>query len=172
MLPTGRSYFRQKLFEDPSVALGIEASGHIHLNDNYYGFDDAIFAAARLLQILSNSRKSLSELVSEFPRSFYTPTIEPFCPDERKFSVVESLRLEFRKNYDTIEIDGVRINFDDGSWALIRASNTGPRLTLRFEADTEEKVRKMIEIAAAELDKYPEVESGWVKEAKANVHHN
>lgn len=162
MLPTGRSFFRQKLFEDPKVSLGVEASGHIHINDNFFGFDDAIFAAARLLEIMAKTKKTLSALLSDFPPSFYTPMLEPFCPDERKFAIVEEVKKELSKNYDTIDIDGVKFFLDKKSWGLIRASNTGPHLSLRFEADRREKVLEMIKITANLLLKYPEVQQNWM----------
>ena len=169
MIPTGRSFFRQKLYEDPNIALGVEASGHIHTNDNFYGFDDAIFAAARLLEILSKSRKPLSELLSEFPRSFYTSEIKLPYSDEKKFELIENVKRNFSKKYDTIEIDGIRAKLDEKSWFLVRAKNTGPYLSLRFEADTREKVLQMIDIVAEELRKYPEIDGDWVGEAKGNV---
>jgi len=161
MLPTGRSFFRQKLYNDPQVLLGVEASGHIHINDNYFGFDDGIFAAVRLLEVLSKSRKSLSELVSEFPQSFFTPEIRLPCPDEKKFVLVEKVRRNFAAKYDTIEIDGVRVKFDQNSWFLVRAKNTGPYLSLRFEADTKEKILEMAGIVASELGKHSEISPSW-----------
>lgn len=169
MLPTGRSFFRQKLYEDPNVLLGVEASGHLHINDNFYGFDDATFAAARLLEVLSKSRKRLSVLVSEFPQSFYTPEIRPPYPDEEKFDLVEDVKQSFRQKYDTIEIDGVRAVLDEKTWFLVRAKNTGPYLSLRFEADTKEKVLEMIGIVATELKKYPKVNRGWVEDAEKSI---
>jgi len=169
MIPAGRSFFRQKLYEDPNILLGVEASGHIHLNDNFYGFDDGIFAAARLLEVLSKSRKSLSAMVSEFPQSFFTPEIVIPYPDEKKFELVEKVKRVFAQKYATIEIDGVRARVDEKSWFLVRAKNTGPYLSLRFEADTKEKVLQMIGIVARELKKYPEIDRSWVEEAKQDV---
>ncbi len=161
MIPTGRSFFRQKLYEDPNILLGAEASGHIHINDNFYGFDDATFVAARLLQVLSKSRKPLSALVSKFPQSFYTPEIRLPYPDEKKFELVKNVKQSFSKKYDTIEVDGVRAVLDEKSWFLVRAKNTGPYLSLRFEADTKEKVLEMVEIVVEELKKYPEIDRSW-----------
>ena len=169
MLATGRSFFRQKLYEDPNVLLGVEASGHIHINHNFYGFDDAIFAATRLLQILSKSRKPLSALVSKFPKSFHTPEIQIPYPDEKKFELVEKVRQNFSQKYDTIEIDGVRAVLDEKTWFLVRAKNTGPYLSLRFEADTKEKVLEMIGIVGEELKKYPGISEGWVDKAKRGL---
>ncbi len=169
IIPTGRSFFRQRLFEDPRVLLGVEASGHIHLNDNFFGLDDATFAAARLLEILSKSRKSLSKLISEFPQSFFTPEIRLPYPDEEKFDLVERVKDSFSEKYDTIEVDGVRAKLDEKSWFLVRAKNTGPYLSLRFEADTKEKVLEMIEIVATELEKYPDLDQEWINDAKTNI---
>jgi len=169
MLPTGRSFFRQKLYEDPNILLGVEASGHIHLNDNFYGFDDAIFIAARLLRTLSKTRKSLSTLVSKFPTSFYTPEIKLSYPDEDKFELVEKVKESFSKKYDTIEIDGVRAILDDKTWFLVRAKNTGPFLSLRFEADTREKVLEMMGVVAVELKKYQKIDQGWIDNAKTQI---
>ncbi len=167
--PVGRSFLRQKLFEDPEVLLAVGAAGHIHINHNFFGFDDATFAAARLLEILSKSRKSLSKLISEFPRSFYTPEIRFPYPDEKKFELVEEVCDSFSKKYDTIEVDGVRAKLDEKSWFLVRAKNTGPYLSLRFEADTEEKVLEMIGIVAEELKKYPDLDQKWINDAKTNI---
>jgi phosphomannomutase/phosphoglucomutase len=161
MIPAGRSFFRQELFENPDILLGVEASGHIHISDNFYGFDDGIFAAARLLQILSKSRKPLSKLVSEFPLSFHTPEIKIPCPDEKKFALVEKVKQNFAQKYDTIEVDGVRAKLDEKSWFLVRAKNTGPYLSLRFEADTKEKVLEMVRVVAKELEKFTEIDDSW-----------
>jgi len=169
MIPAGRSHFRQKLFEEPDILLGVEASGHIHINDNFFGFDDGIFAAARLLEVLSKSRRPLSELASEFPKSFYTSEIKLPYSDEEKFELVEKVKKVFAQKYDTIEIDGVRAKVDEKSWFLVRAKNTGPYLSLRFEADTKEKVLQMIGIVARELKKYPEIDGGWVQDARKNI---
>lgn len=169
MIPTGRSFFRQKLYKDPNVLLGVEASGHLHINDNFYGFDDAAFAAARLLEILSKSRKPLSALVSGFPKSFYTPEIRLPYPDEKKFELVDNVKQSFSKKYDTIEVDGVRAKLDEKSWFLVRAKNTGPYLSLRFEANTKEKVLQMIEVVGKELEKYPEIDQDWIDDAKTQI---
>jgi len=166
MIPTGRSFFRQRLYEDPKVLLGVEASGHLHINDDFYGFDDAIFAAARLLEILSKSRKPLSKLVAKFPESFHTPEIRVPYPDEKKFELVEKVRRSLALKYDTIEVDGVRAKLDGESWFLVRAKNTGPYLSLRFEADTKEKVLEMIEVAGEELERYPGIDRSWFKKTR------
>ena len=122
-------------------------SGHIFFADRYFGYDDAIYASARLLEIISGSGKRLSELLADLPRTYTTPEIRVDCPDRIKFRVVEAVREHFQKTHDIIAIDGVRIPFGDG-WGLLRASNTQPVLVLRFEAATEERlaaIKKSVE---------------------------
>jgi phosphomannomutase/phosphoglucomutase len=200
MVPTGRTLFRQLLYDQPQIQLGVEGSGHVYLNDRFYGYDDGIYAAARLLEILAKNdvlperggsgfpsfsqlytsaswrmlgssptterrgirrieknKRSLSTLARIFPPSFYTPVIEPYCPDNKKFQIVDRVSGKFEEEYDTIDIDGVRIRFDKQSWGLVRASETGPRLSLRFEAPTRERLVEIDEIIRVELKKYPEV---------------
>jgi phosphomannomutase/phosphoglucomutase len=115
--------------------------------------DDAIYASCRLLELLSNTGKSIEQLLSDIPPSFTTPEIRIECPDSKKFHIVDRLKNEFNKLYKTIDVDGVRIVFDDG-WGLVRASNTQPALVLRFESQTEERlaeIRNMIEGAIEKL---------------------
>ena len=118
------------------------------------------------MEVLSKSRKTLSAQVLEFPKSFYTPEIRLPYPDEKKFELVENVKKVFSKKYDTIEIDGVRAVLDEKTWFLVRAKNTGPFLSLRFEADTKEKVLEMIGIVAEELKKYPEIDRSWLKKTR------
>jgi phosphomannomutase/phosphoglucomutase len=103
---------------------------------DYYGFDDAPFAAARLLRYLAATPGPLSPLLADIPRTFTTPEIRVDCPDDRKFDVVEQAAQHFARRYDVVTIDGVRITFADG-WGLLRASNTQPVLVMRFEASSE-----------------------------------
>jgi len=114
-----------------------EMSGHIFFADRYFGYDDAIYASLRLLEILSKTGQKLSELLSDIPRTFNTPEIRVACSDDIKFQVVEKVKERFAAEYDVIDIDGVRVQFKDG-WGLVRASNTQPVLVLRFESKTEE----------------------------------
>ncbi|HEY6073467.1 MAG TPA: phosphomannomutase/phosphoglucomutase, partial [Anaerolineales bacterium] len=112
-----------------------EMSGHMFFADEYYGYDDAVYAAARLLRILTHTTKPLSALFADVPRLPTTPEIRVDCPDEVKFDVVRALTDEFRNRYPVIDIDGVRVLFPAG-WGLIRASNTQPALVLRAEASS------------------------------------
>jgi phosphomannomutase/phosphoglucomutase len=141
MWKAGHSLIKGKMKEESALLAG-EMSGHIFFADRYFGFDDAIYASVRLLEILSESGKKLSDLLSDVPRTFTTPEIRVDCPDRIKFGVVETVREHYRKTREIIDIDGVRVPFGDG-WGLLRASNTQPVLVLRFEAATEERLDAM-----------------------------
>lgn len=116
-----------------------EYSGHIFFADEYYGFDDSFYAAGRLLRILSNSDLSLSQMLSDMPVYYHTEEIRVDCPDEKKFSVMESITAKALSEYEAITVDGLRIVYPDGKgWGLIRASNTQPVLATRCEGRTKE----------------------------------
>ena len=117
-------------------------SGHMFFADRYFGFDDAIYASFRLLEILSNEGRGLGAILSDLPASHITPEIRVDCPDDRKFEVVRRAAEFFRKHYEVIDIDGVRVNFADG-WGLVRASNTQPALVTRFEATSEKRLAEI-----------------------------
>ena len=138
MWKTGHSLIKSKM-RDENAALAGEMSGHMFFEDRYLGYDDAIYASCRLLEILSKTGKRISELLADVPETVTTPEIRVDCPDRKKFKVVEKVTDYFRERYRVIDIDGVRVLFDDG-WGLVRASNTQPALVLRFEAMTEEKL--------------------------------
>jgi phosphomannomutase/phosphoglucomutase len=120
-----------------------EMSGHIFFADRWFGFDDAIYVALRLLEIVAASGGPLSALLADVPRTFATPEIRVDCPDEAKFGVVSAVREHFKKTHDVLELDGARIAFGDGAWGLCRASNTQPVLVLRFEAKSEERLAQI-----------------------------
>lgn len=151
---TGHSLIKAKMKEINAVFTG-EMSGHMFFADEYYGFDDAAYAAARLLRILSNTDKSLSELLADVPKYPSTPEIRLECSDEKKFDVVKGVTEHFReKGYNIIDVDGARVLFD-GGWGLVRASNTGPELIVRCEAKTQEKleeIKKELSEALAKFD--------------------
>lgn len=152
MWKAGHSLIKSKMKEEKALLAG-EMSGHLFFADRYYGYDDAIYAAMRLLEVLSSSGQKLSALLADVPRVFNTPEIRVDCPDSIKFKVVDALREFFRKKMDIIDIDGVRIPFKDG-WGLVRASNTQPVLVLRFEALSEgrlNEIRSLIEGALKEI---------------------
>lgn len=144
MWKAGHSLIKGKMKEERAPLAG-EMSGHMFFADRYYGYDDAIYASIRLLEIISTSGKKISEILSDVPRTFTTPEIRLDCPDSIKFQVVEEVKKYFRKDYTIIDIDGVRIPFGDG-WGLVRSSNTQPVLVLRFEALTKERLQTLKEI--------------------------
>jgi phosphomannomutase/phosphoglucomutase len=135
MWKAGHSPIKAKMRET-GAALGGEMSGHIFFADRYFGYDDGIYAACRVLEILSRRGKRIDELLADLPRTFTTPEIRLDCPDDVKFAVVERAIEYFRSRYDIIDVDGVRVTLPRG-WGLIRASNTQPAVVLRFEADSQ-----------------------------------
>ena len=141
MWKTGHSLIKEKMREEKAV-LGGEMSGHIFFADRYFGYDDAIYASCRLVELISKTDQRLSQLLDDVPKTFITPEIRVDCPDEMKFKVVERVKDDLRKNYPIIDVDGVRVKFDDG-WGLVRASNTQPVLVLRFEALTERRLQEI-----------------------------
>ncbi len=146
MWKTGHSLIKKKM-KDTGALLAGEMSGHLFFADRYFGFDDAIYASCRLLEILSMHEEGTRDLLGDVPKTESTPEIRVSCPDEKKFQVVEKVRNHYSKDYDVIDIDGARILFEDG-WGLVRASNTGPVLVLRFEAGNHtrlEAIRRDVE---------------------------
>ncbi len=141
MWKVGHSLIKAKMKETGAAMAG-EMSGHIFFADRYFGYDDAIYAGARLLEILSNSEKPLSHFIADVPKTVYTPEIRMECPEEKKFEIVKALTEEFKKTHEVITVDGARIIFPNG-WGLVRASNTQPVLVLRFEADNQENLEKI-----------------------------
>ena len=155
MWKTGHSLIKAQM-KAKKAPLGGEMSGHLFFADDYYGYDDAIYASGRLMQILARQDRSFSELIEDIPYFFATPEIRIDCADEEKFSVVKKLVDYFKSKYQAIDIDGVRALFGDG-WGLVRASNTQPVLVLRFEAKTRERLSEIMEIFMEQLRKYPAV---------------
>lgn len=154
MWKTGHSLLKAKMKEE-GAPLGGEMSGHMFFAENY-GYDDAIYASARLLQILSKGSASLSTVVDDIPKYYSTPEIRVECSEEEKFDIVEDMKTYFQSQYDTIDIDGVRVLFGDG-WGLVRASNTQPILVLRCEARTQERLNEIERIMTEQLKAYPSV---------------
>ena len=152
MSAAGHSLIKKKMQETNSLLAG-EMSGHICFADDYYGFDDAIYAACRILQIVASSKIKVSEMLLDVPKTEATPEIRVDCPDNRKFEIVRELTESFRKKYDVIDIDGVRVNFGEG-WALIRASNTQPVIVFRFEANNAGRLAEIISIVRKAVSKY------------------
>jgi phosphomannomutase/phosphoglucomutase len=145
----GHSLIKKRMKEENALLAG-EMSGHMFFAENYFGYDDAIYAAAKLLEIVSNANTPLSGYLKNLPVAYSTPEIRIDCPDEKKFEIVRSLTEEFRKDYPIIDIDGVRITFPQG-WGLVRPSNTQPVLVLRFESYDEAELKKYQNIMLQKL---------------------
>jgi phosphomannomutase/phosphoglucomutase len=139
MWKTGHSLIKDKMKELRAPLAG-EMSGHMFFGEGFYGHDDALYGAARLLRIVADSGRTVRELLADVPAFVSTPEIRVDCADDRKFEVVEKAVDHFRRTHDVSDVDGVRVLFGDG-WGLIRASNTQPILVLRFEARTEQRLR-------------------------------
>jgi phosphomannomutase/phosphoglucomutase len=138
---SGHSLIKKKMREESALLAG-ERSGHLFFADRYFGFDDAVYASLRLLEILASLDRPLSSLLADVPTTFSTPELRVDCSDETKFGVVERVLAHFRSTHDVLDVDGARIQFQ-GGWGLVRASNTQPVLVLRFEAQTEPRLREI-----------------------------
>jgi phosphomannomutase/phosphoglucomutase len=151
MWKTGHSLIKAKMKETRAELAG-EMSGHMFFADRYYGFDDALYAACRLIEIVAASGQPLSAQIADLPRTVTTPEIRFDCPDELKFQVVQQSAAQLRAKHPTLDVDGVRVIFPEG-WGLVRASNTQPVLVMRFEASTPEllaQYRREVESVVAE----------------------
>jgi len=152
MWKTGHSLIKEKMKQE-NAALAGEMSGHMFFADRYFGYDDAVYASCRLLEILSTTGKTLKQLLEGIPPTVSTPEIRVDCADDKKFDLVEKATDVLRKTYEVIDIDGARIVFDDG-WGLVRASNTQPALVMRFEALSAsrlEEIRNTVESTVREI---------------------
>ena len=156
MWKTGHSLIEEKMHET-HAPVGGEMSGHMFFSEGFYGFDDALYGAARLLQIVARSGKTVRQLLADVPRFVSTPEIRVECPDEKKFEIVREAQEYFSAKYDVITVDGVRVLFGDG-WGLIRASNTQPVLVMRFEARSTEQ-----------LDRIRSEMQGWIRSKGVQV---
>jgi phosphomannomutase / phosphoglucomutase len=161
MCKTGHSFVKAKLHETGAELAG-ERSGHIFIAEDYYGFDDALFAGAKLLEYLSYQGKPVSEVLAELPPFVTSPEIKAHCADDVKYGVVDRLVEEFKAEYGdkVIDINGARVQFGDG-WGLVRASSNLPELVLIFEAKTEGRMREIRQIFRDKLAKYPAIASEW-----------
>jgi phosphomannomutase / phosphoglucomutase len=154
MWKTGHSHLKRKMRED-AILLGGEVSGHMFFAENYYGVDDGILAAAKILEIVARDPAPASHLFDSIPHLRATPELKALCPDAEKFRVIAELAGELRRRYETIDIDGARVLFPGGGWGLVRASNTNPYLTLRFEARTDGEIDEMKRVIYDALRRYP-----------------
>jgi phosphomannomutase/phosphoglucomutase len=156
MWKTGHSLMKRKMHEIGSL-LGGEVSGHLFVGENYYGFDDAPLIALKALEIIAASGKTISQLFDEIPQLVATPEIILPAPDNVKFQIIDEIKGILSKDYEVIALDGVRAAFDHG-WGLVRASNTQPAITLRFEAYTRPEIVEYMGRFKTLLDKHPEID--------------
>jgi phosphomannomutase/phosphoglucomutase len=154
MWKTGHSHLKRKMRDD-KILLGGEVSGHMFFGEGYYGVDDGILAACKIVDILAREPGSASRLFDSIEHLHATPELKALCPDDKKFALIEELVRELKQRYQTIDIDGARVLFPDGGWGLVRASNTSPYLTLRFEARTEAQIDAMKRVIYDALRRYP-----------------
>jgi len=157
MWKTGHSLIKEKMREQQVVFAG-EMSGHLFFGDEYFGYDDAIYASLRLARLVSRHRRPLSALTAEIPAYHSTPEMRLECPtDEEKFKIARAAEEYFKANYDCIDIDGVRIKFGDG-WGLVRASNTQPVIVCRFEARTPQRLEEIKSLVLTKLQDLGQIE--------------
>ncbi len=150
MWKAGHSLIKAKM-KETGAALAGEVSGHIFFADGFFGFDDATYAGARLLQLVADSSRPMSRLLEDVPRLYNTPEIRVDAPEDEKFEMVRRLQDYFDRDYETVTVDGVRVLFGDG-WGLVRASNTQPALVLRFEASSPERLDQIRAIVESKLE--------------------
>lgn len=156
MWKTGHSLLKKKMKEMGAPLAG-EMSGHLFFADRYFGYDDAIYASARLVELLSQSDRTVSQLLHDLPEYFSTPEIRvDTVNDEEKFRIADQAKNYFSENFKVIDIDGVRILFGDG-WGLVRASNTQPVLVLRFEARTLDRLNEIKELVINKLKEFGDI---------------
>jgi phosphomannomutase/phosphoglucomutase len=156
MWKTGHSLIKDKMHEMHAPIAG-EMSGHMFFTEGWYGFDDAMYGASRLLRIVADSGQTVKQMMADVPHFISTPELRVDCPDDRKFAIVDAAKKHFSAIHDVIDVDGVRVLFGDG-WGLIRASNTQPVLVMRFEARTQEH----LDTIRAEME-------GWLTEQGVTV---
>ncbi len=152
---TGYPHIKSKM-EEVGALLGGEMSGHMYFADTYFGYDDGMFAALRLLEVLANRDESFSQRMAGIPEYASTPELRVTCTDEDKFRIVEEVKRHFSTGYSIIDVDGVRVQFGDG-WGLVRASNTQPVLVLRFEAKTPQRRDEILAMFRELLARFPQV---------------
>jgi len=157
MCPVGSANVEHKMTQH-KAELGGEISGHFFLAEDYYYFGDPLVATLRTLSIMKLKNESISKLMQQFPVAIREPEIRPNCPDDRKAIVVKAMENYYKQHYDVDTLDGVRVEFGNGAWTGIRQSNTSPKLSISFEAKTEEDINSMKFVLSEQLKNFPEVE--------------
>ena len=156
MWKTGHSHLKRKMRDD-GILLGGEVSGHMFFGEGYYAVDDGMLAACKIVEIVAREAGAASRLFGSIEHRHATPELKAPCPDDKKFSLIDELARELKQRYETIDIDGARVLFPGGGWGLVRASNTNPYLTLRFEGHSEDEIAQMKKVIYDALRRYPYV---------------
>jgi phosphomannomutase/phosphoglucomutase len=156
MTTVGHSFVEHAM-RDNHALLGGEQSGHFFCSEGYFGFDDALVSALRIMQIVKVSGRTLSELCSDFPTVYQMPENRPDCPDDKKSEIVRSVTAHFSADYPVNDLDGVRIDFGEGAWAGVRQSNTSPKLSICIEARSEEHLKEVETIVFDHMKTYPDI---------------
>lgn len=157
MCKVGHSYVEHTMTERKAI-VGGEQSGHYFLPEGYYPYDDALATACRLLKIASESKKPVSALFHEFPKTFAAPELRPECPDTVKFGLIQKVADHFSNLYPCNTMDGVRIDFGNGGWAGIRASNTSPKISITMEAQSAQALDEIKNVVLGHLRTYPDIQ--------------
>lgn len=156
MCKVGHSYVEDAMNEHSAI-VGGEQSGHFFLPEDYYPYDDALVTACRLLKILSDSDKPFSELFHEFPKTYQEPEVRPECADAAKFEIIDKVTEHFKDQYPSNTLDGIRLDFGNGGWAGIRASNTSPRISITMEAKSQKELNEIKDTILDHLKTYPDI---------------
>jgi phosphomannomutase/phosphoglucomutase len=160
MWKTGHSFIKEKLAQE-KADLGVELSGHIFVVHGYYGFDDALFAALKVIEALSKQSVTMSQVLATVPKWYSSPVYNAYCEDSEKYKIAGELTDEFKKKgYRVIDLSGARVIFDDG-WGLVRASSNLPQLVLRFEAKSPQRLPEIEKMFREILERYPSVGKKW-----------
>lgn len=152
MWKTGHSFIKVKMKEVDAPLAG-EMSGHIFFSDRFFGYDDAVYAGARMMEIAAAGDSTFKQMLSDMPEVHNTPEIKFPIPEEKKFAVVDKITEHFKGKHETLDIDGARVNFGDG-WALARASNTTPYIVLRFEAQSAERLEEIQKMVTSVVERF------------------
>lgn len=156
MCKVGHSFVEHEM-QKLGAPLGGEQSGHFFLEDLAHGYDDALIVALQVLRILRSGKETLSQRLAHYPKVFVAQELRPTCPDDRKFKVIDDIIVHFQKTYPVNTMDGARIDFGEGAWSNIRASNTSPKLSVCMEARSPEKLAAIERLILDHLKTYPEI---------------
>ncbi len=160
MCEVGHSFVENAMSKYKAV-LGGEQSGHFFVTENFYHYDDALVAACRILNIISQENRIISEILDEFPKTYSEPEMRPYCSDDEKFDVLKKIKAYFEGKYPSVTIDGIRMDFGEGGWCGIRVSNTSPRISITMEAQTKDHLAEIKSTVLKHLKCYKEI--NWDK---------